>query len=198
MKATYKHKRHFLRCMLALMCLSVAFTADCQGIYDHSFKDLDSKNIHLKDFAGKKLLFIILPVSATDSLAGQLKSFVASYGDKVQVIGVLSQEDGYSKDSKAVIKTMYQNTGIVVTESMSSRKGNGQSPLMKWLTNKDENGRFDRDIEGPGQKYFVNEQGKLYAVFSGRLSLSSPFINKVVNARAGNGQAVPAKENSKP
>jgi glutathione peroxidase len=198
MKAIHKYKRLYLKYMLALLCISVAFTADCQGLYDLSFRDLDSKTIHLKDFAGKKLLFIILPGSTTDSLPARLKIFVATYGDKVQVIGVLSQEDGYSPDSKAAIKTRYQNSGILVTEAMVSRKGNGQSPLMKWLTNKSENGRFDIDAKGPGQKFFVNEQGRLYAVF-GRLSLSSPFIDKVVNAKADNRQqAVPDKETIKP
>jgi glutathione peroxidase len=197
MKTIYKLKILYLKYILALLCLYTAYTADCQGIYDHSFSDINKKSIRLKDFAGKKLLFIILPVSATDSLTAQLKSFMATYGDKVQVIGVLSQEDGYSKGSKTAIKTMYQNTGILVTDGMRSRKGNGQSPLMKWLTNKNENGHFDMDAKGPGQKFFVNEQGKLYAVL-GQLSLSSPFINKIVNVTAGNEQAFPAKGKIKP
>ena len=194
MKATYRPKRHFLTFMLALLCLSATSTANCQGIYDHSFKALSNKNIQLKDFAGKKLLFIILPVSAKDSLIDQLKNFAATYSDKIQVIGVLSQEEGRSKDSKAEIKAAYQNTGILVTEEMGSRKGDGQAPLMKWLTNKTENGRFDTDAKGPGQKFFVNEKGRLYAVLGGKLPLSSPFFSKVVNARAGNEQAAPVKE----
>ncbi|OQP66425.1 hypothetical protein A3860_13110 [Niastella vici] len=197
MKATYKHQKHFLTYMLALLCLSATYTADCQRIYDHSFRDINGKNVRLKDFTGKKLLFIILPVSAVDSVAAQLKSFVAIYGDRVQVIGVLSQEDGYSKGMKADIKAIYQNTGILVTDMMGSRKGNNQSPLMKWLTNKNENGHFNMDAKGPGQKFFVNEQGRLYAVL-GQLSLSSPFINKIVNATAGNDRPDPAKEKIKP
>jgi glutathione peroxidase len=197
MKTIYKHQRLYMKYILALLCLSAAYTADCQGLYDHSFRDLNSKNVHLKDFAGKKILFIILPVSATDSLADQLKSFVTMYGDKVQVIGVLSQEDGYSPDRKADVMAIYQNTGILITDVIRARKGNGQSPLMKWLTNKNENGHFDMDAKGPGQKFFVNEQGKLYAVL-GQLSLSSPFINKIVNATEGGQQAVPAKGKIKP
>jgi glutathione peroxidase len=198
MKATYKHQRSFLKYMLVLLCISAVYTARCQGIYEHSFKDLNSRNIHLKDYAGKKILFIILPVSATDSLTDQLKNFVATYGDKIQVIGVLSQEEERSTNSKVEIKAAYQNTGIWVTEEMGSRKGEGQSPLMKWLTNKNENGRFDIDAKGPGQKFFVNEKGRLYAVLTGKLPLSSPFFNKVVNARSGNEQPAPAKEKIKP
>lgn len=196
MKAN-KHQRLYVKYILVLLCLSAAYTADCQCLYDHSFRDIDSKNVHLKDYAGKKLLFIMLPVSATDSLVAQLKGFVATYGDRVQVVGVLSQEDGYSPDRKTDVKAIYHNTGILVTEAMASRKGNAQSPLMKWLTNKNENGHFDMDTKGPGQKFFVNEQGKLYAVL-GQLSLLSPVINKIVNATAGNEQAVPAKGNIKP
>jgi glutathione peroxidase len=182
--------------MLVLLCLCATYTADCQGIYDHSFSDINSKKILLKDFAGKKLLFIILPVTATDSVVTQLKNFVATYGEKVRVIGVLSQEDGYSKNRKADVKAIYQNTGILITDAMCSRKGNCQSPLMKWLTNKNENGHFDLDVRGPGQKFFVNEQGKLYSVL-GQMSLSSPFINKIVNARES-GQQTPVNGKIKP
>jgi glutathione peroxidase len=184
--------------MLALLCLSAASIANSQGIYDHSFKDLSNKKVQLKNFAGKKMLFIILPVSTTDSLTGQLKNFAATYNDKLQVIGVLSKEEERSKGSKAEIKAAYQNTSILVTEEMGSRKGDGQAPLMKWLTNKTENGRFDTDAKGPGQKFFVNEKGRLYAVLGGKLPLSSPFFNKVVNAKAGNEQAAPANEKIKP
>jgi hypothetical protein len=67
---------------------------------------------------------------------------------------------------------------------------------MKWLTNKNENGHFDLDVRGPGQKFFVNEQGKLYSVL-GQMSLSSPFINKIVNARES-GQQTPVNGKIKP
>lgn len=191
-----KHQRLYLKYIMALLCSIAAYTADCQGLYDHSFKDINNKNVHLKDFAGKKLLFIILPVSATDSLVAQLKNFVASYGDKVQVIGVLSQEDGHSKSRKADIMTSYQNIRILITDVMGSKKGNGQEPVMKWLTNKNENGHFDMDAKGPGQKFFVNEQGQLYAVL-GQLPLSSPFINKIINA-TDSGQQPTAQRKIKP
>lgn len=198
MKATYKQQRYFLKYILALLCLSAAYRADCQVIYDQSFNDINSRNVNLNDFAGKKLLFIILPGSITDSLNSRLKNFMTTYGDKVQVIGVPSQEDGYSEDSKAAMQALCQNTGILVTEAMVTRKGSGQSPLMKWLTNKNENGRFDMDVKGPGHKFFVNEQGKLYAVLAGKLPLSSPFINKIVNAPAGTEQTVTTKAAIKP
>lgn len=198
MKATYEQQKHFLKYILALLFLSAVYTANCQSIYDRTFEDINGKNVDLKDFAGKRLLFIILPGSVTDSLTGRLKNFVTTYGDKVQVIGVPSQEDGYSKNSKAAIQALCQNAGILVTEALVTRKGNGQSTLMKWLTNKNENGRFDMDAKGPGQKFFVNEQGKLYAVLAGKLPLSSPFINKIVNAPPGTEQTVTTKGTSKP
>lgn len=197
MNVINKHQSFYLKYILALLCSIAAYTADCQGLYDHSFNDINNKNVHLKDFAGKKLLFIILPVRATDSLVAQLKNFVESYGDKVKVIGVLSQEDGHLKSGKADIINSYQKSGILITDVMSSRKGNGQSPVMKWLTNKSENGHFDVDVKGPGQKFFVNEQGKLYAVL-GQLPLSSPFISKIVNATDSGQQAMPAQRKIKP
>ncbi|OQP67842.1 hypothetical protein [Niastella populi] len=197
MRIINKHQSFYLKYILALLCSIAAYTADCQSIYDHSFRDVNNRNVQLKDFAGKKLLFIILPVSATDSLVAQLKNFVASYGDKVRVIGVLSQQDGHSKSGKTDIMNSYQKSGILITEVMGSKKGNGQSPLMKWLTTKNENGHFDMDVKGPGQKFFVNEQGKLYAVL-GQLPLSSPFINKIINATDSGQQPMPAQQKIKP
>ncbi|WP_164974180.1 thioredoxin domain-containing protein [Filimonas effusa] len=168
-----------------------------QGLYDHSFRDINNKEVRLGDFAGKKILFMILPVNPADSLIVQLKGFVAAYGNRVQVIGVLSQEDGASQATKAAINARYGNTGILLTDVLYSRKGGGQSPVMKWLTSKEENGHFDMDVKGSGHKFFINGQGKLYAVLGSNSSLLSPFVQKVMNASESGVQPVPVKDSLK-
>lgn len=198
MNILYKLQPIRLKYIMALLCLSVTCSALGQGLYDYSFRDINNKEVRLGDFAGKKILFIILPENPTDSLIAQLNSFVTTYGNRVQVIGVLSQEDGASQANKAVINTRYQNTNILLTDVMRSRKGSGQSPVMKWLTSKQENGHFDMDTKGIGHKFFVNGQGKLYAVLAGNSSLLSPFVQKVMDAPENTTQPVPGKESLKP
>lgn len=180
-----------------LISFATAGAAHCQGIYGRKFWDIDGAEVNLRADSGKKLLFIILPADAPDSFATQLKSFVAMYSSKVTVIGVLTQDSGQQAEDKQAIKAAYQGTGVLLTEVMSSHKGSGQSRLMQWLTKKQENGHFDLDVKDPGQKFFVNGRGRLYAVLGSRVPLSSPFIGKVVNAAETDGQPIPVRRNPK-
>lgn len=189
--------KYCLKYVLFLLYLTVAVTADCQGIRDRPFRDIDGNPINFASYTGKKLVFIILPVNAPDSFITQMKVFMAKYGGKVQVIGILSQEDGHSAANKADVKAVYKNTGILLTELMVSRKGNGQSPLMKWLTGKKENGHFDMDVRCPLQKFFVDSKGRLYAVLGSQVPLLSTFLDRVVNATETDDLPTPAKGKAK-
>lgn len=198
MKKRYDVQQVCLKGIIALLLLVVTYTADCQSFYEQIFSDVDGKEVRLADFANKKILFIVLPVDPSDSLVVELTHFVTSYKVGLQVIGVLSQEDGHSQLNKADVKERYNKTGILVTDLMLSRKGNGQSPVMKWLTSKQENGHFDMDVKSVGQKFFVNGNGKLYAVLGPNSSLFSPFVQKVVTAMDSIEQPVSNKGQTKP
>jgi hypothetical protein len=68
------------------------------------------------------------------------------------------------------------------------KKGSGtaQAELMKWLTDYKRNGHFDTDVQGAGDKFFVSETGKLYAVLSPQMSLFGRAMTAIVNQPGGN------------
>ncbi len=151
-------------------------TGFSQSIHNLSFTDIDGGNISLNTYQGKRILFIIAPISSIDSSRlDELKKFQVYYGDSVKLIGVMSNEDGYTTVNSAAIKSLYQSKDIeiVLTSGMYTKKaaGTNQSSLMKWLTEKDFNGHYDTDAKGIWQKFITNKFGKIINVVSPRFSL---------------------------
>lgn len=48
---------------------------------------------------------------------------------------------------------------ILIAEGMKVKKGTRQSSLFQWLTNKDMNHHFDKDLEDVGNKFYIYEKG---------------------------------------
>lgn len=48
--------------------------------------------------------------------------------------------------------------------------GNKQMELFDWLTNKNQNGHFDIDVQPGRQIFLINKKGTLYAVLSGEIT----------------------------
>ncbi len=164
--------------LLTLSCLS-------QSIHSLSFNNIDGGNVSLSTYAGKKILIIIAPISSSDSSRlDELKKFQLLNGDSVKVIGIMSIEDGYSSGNSSSIKNLYESRGIdiVLTNGMYTKKSAGanQSSLMKWLTEKNENSRYDIDARGIWQKFVINKMGKLYGVVGSRASLFDGSIGWIL------------------
>ena len=139
----------------------------------------------LSSYQGSKVLFIIAPVDIEDSLkVSEIAAFNNRYGDTVKLIGIVSNEDGYVDSNKTKIKAMYQSKGvnIVLTEAMFTKKSAGanQSALMQWLTKQSMNKRFDENAKGVGQKFFADENGKLFSVLIPETDLFSPAVERNV------------------
>ena len=155
-----------------------------QDYFQLSFKKLNGDTENVNSYGGKKTMYIILPLSQTDTVFTQLQAFKNRYQDSIRIIGILSIEDGFEASSASNIQTMYKGMGIIISEGMKTKKVSGanQSALMKWLTNKTKNSHFDMDAGGIGHKFFVNESGRLFAVLPGQASLNTPVIDKIVHS----------------
>jgi glutathione peroxidase len=171
--------------ILALSALfSFRFTAD--DIYNQPLKDIDGNTIQLSSYSDKKILFIILPVSGEDSAVtpAQLTKLANKYTDSLIIIGVAAEEWGYTIAIKTQVKALYsgQPSNFILAEGMKVKKASGeqQSPLFQWLTDKDRNKHFDREISGTGEKFFVDEGGTLYGVIGKNLQLSNPLTDRIV------------------
>ena len=164
----------------------VLASAKAQNFKSLSIKKLNGDTVSMAALAGKKVLVIVLPLSQSDSNFSQIQAFRNRYLDTVQVVGVLSFEDGFQAASSSAIQSLYSNMGIILTEGMYSRKTSGaiQAPFMRWLTDRTKNRHFDNDVQGIGQKFFVSESGRLFAVIAAATSLSFPFIDRIVHTPA--------------
>lgn len=164
------------------LCLLVSVKA--QSIYELTIKSVKGDSISIKQFAGKKTLFIIVPLSKQDSVYNQMRKFKERYKDSVNIVGILSIDDGYKSGQSNSIKTMFDELGIVLTEGMYTRKkeGSKQSVLLQWLTDKNKNRHYNNDASGIGTKFFISETGRLFAVLPPQASLQNQIIDRIVHS----------------
>jgi len=171
---------------LALLTTLTAFQAP-ESFYSMEINNLEGRKMSLKDFQGKKILIVILPVAATDTTISieELSVLQKKYINSLVVIGVLAEETGYSPKEEKGIKNLYRGRkpAFSVAEGMKVKKeaGAAQSKLFQWLTSKEKNRHFDQDIKGVGHKFFVDEQGELYAVMGPQIKLSNPVIDRILS-----------------
>jgi glutathione peroxidase len=155
-------------------------------IYSLALHSIDGKKIDLASYKGKKMLFVICPLKVGDTAVTiqELNAFQAKYEKTVAVIGILAAEEGYKKSMDADLRKLFKGhqSNFLLAEGMNVRKAAGgeQASLFQWLTNKSKNSHFDQDVQGIGQKFFVDEQGELYAVLGAQIRLSNPVIERVL------------------
>jgi glutathione peroxidase-family protein len=163
-----------------------------QDFYAIPINSIDGKKIDLNSYQGMKVLIVIIPLNDRGTAAiEELANFKATLGNKIAVIGIPSIEEGYQKSDDITLKKLYKqdrNIDILITEGVKVKKGSGtaQAELMKWLTDYKRNGHFDTDVQGAGDKFFVSETGKLYAVLSPQMSLFGRAMTAIVNQPGGN------------
>lgn len=178
--------KYILSFIIPVMLFSFSNTGD---IYEVALNNIDGNKIDLNTCKGKKILFVVLPLSVTDTTLSraELAAVQKKYEGSLVIIGLVAEEAGYEKSQKASLKELYnnQNAGFLLTEPMKVKKGPHQSALLAWLTNKDKNQHFDQDVRGVGQKFFVNEKGELYAVLGPQFKLTNPLIDQIISRQPG-------------
>lgn len=148
------------------------------SVYDFNITTREGNELSLKAFEGKKLMIIVLPAStsASDSaLLQQLATLHNAYKDSVAMIGISSYEDGFENEDASYLLEFYQtylDESFVIAGGMYTRKvSDQQSPLFRYLTYASQNGYFDEDVSGVGEKFFINAEG----VFTGISAAGSEF-----------------------
>ena len=152
-----------------------------ESIYDIKIEGIDGKNIDLKKYKGKKILFVNVASECgfTKQYDG-LQELYSTYKDKLVVIGLPcnqfgGQEPGTAKEIESFCKANYG-----VDFPLSSKievKGASQHPLYKWLTSKTQNGVMDSKVRWNFQKYLVDENGQLVDFF---YSTTKPMSSKII------------------
>jgi glutathione peroxidase len=164
----------------------LTFTAMSQSssIYDYSFKSIDGENISLKQFKGKKILFV--NVASKCGFTGQyeqLQDLHEQFGEKVTLIGFPCDQFGRQEPgSESEIKAFCQkNYGVeFLMASKIDVKGGGQHPIYKWLTHSELNKVGDSKVAWNFTKYLVGENGTFISQYSSRVNpLSEEITNQL-------------------
>lgn len=151
-----------------------------KSIYDFKVESLTGGTIDFSAYKGKKILIV-----NTASKCGytpqyaDLEALYKQYDGKLVIVGFpannfLFQEPGSNSD---ISEFCQKNYGVSFPMAAKiSVKGRGMAPIYRWLTNKEYNGYKNSSVKWNFQKYLIDEQGQLVAVFPPATSPRSPEV----------------------
>lgn len=154
------------------------------SIYDFKVQALDGSEIDFSQFKGKKILLVntASKCGLTPQYEG-LEALYKTYGDKLVIVGFpannfLFQEPG---SNEKIAEFCQKNYGVTFPMAAKiSVKGKDMAPIYKWLTNKDYNKLENSSVSWNFQKYLIDEEGNLRAVFSPKTLPGSDEIKKAI------------------
>jgi len=155
-----------------------------ESIYDFKVAALDGGTIDFSAFRGKKILIV-----NTASKCGntpqykELEELYLQYKGKLVIVGFpannfLFQEPGSNKE---IAEFCQKNYGVTFPMAAKiSVKGRDMALVYQWLTNKRYNGFENSSVKWNFQKYLVNEEGALIAVFEPKTKPLSPEVKEAI------------------
>lgn len=155
-----------------------------ERIYDFKVKALDGGIIDFSEFKGKKILIVNTASKCghTPQYKG-LEELANKYKEKLIIVGFpannfLFQEPGSDEKIAEFCKQSYSVTFPMAAKI--SVRGRNKAPIYHWLTEKKYNGYRDSKVEWNFQKYLIDENGSLIAIFTPRTTPDSPEIIKAI------------------
>jgi len=151
-----------------------------QSIYDISINSLNGQPISLREFEGKKILFV--NVASECGFTKQYKDLQAlsdQFQDSLVIIGSPCNQFGRQEpgDASQIQNFCELNFGVkfLLTEKIDV-KGSKQHPLYKWLTTKSLNNKKSSSVKWNFQKYLVDDKGRLIDYY---FSITNPLSSKI-------------------
>lgn len=155
-----------------------------KSIYEFKVEALDGSTIDFSAFKGKKILIVNTASKCgfTPQYEG-LEALYKKYKDKLVIVGFpannfMHQEPGSNDDIAEFCKKNYG-----VTFPMAAKidvKGKNMAPIYHWLTKKEYNHLEDSNVKWNFQKYLIDEEGKLIAIFSSKVKPDSEEISSAI------------------
>lgn len=155
-----------------------------KSIYDFKVESLTGGTIDFSQYKGKKIMIV-----NTASKCGftpqyaELEALYKQYSDKLVIVGFpannfLFQEPGSNSE---ISEFCQKNYGVSFPMAAKiSVKGKDMAPIYRWLTNKDYNDFQNSSVKWNFQKYLIDENGKLVAVFAPKTSPKSPEVIQAI------------------
>jgi glutathione peroxidase len=169
---------------MAAMAAATFMTPTGKTVYDFSVKNIDGKEVSLSQYKGKKLL--IVNTASECGYTGQykgLQELSQKYAGKLVVLGFPSNDFGGQEPGTAAEIKQFCTKQYAVTFPMFDKvvtKGANASPLYKFLSNKEENGKIGDAPKWNFSKYLVDEQGHVINFFPSGVKPMSDEITKAI------------------
>lgn len=173
--------------LAALPGTSPAQAEDLQpkSALDFKMKNIDGKTVDLSQYKGKVVMIVNVASKCGNTYQYEpLESLYEKYkGQGFVVLGFPANEFGMQEPgSNGEIKQFCQATYKVAFPMFSKIvvKGEGQSPLYKYLTDKGTNPQFGGEIEWNFAKFLINREGHVVARFPAKQDPSKPEVVQVI------------------
>ena len=162
-----------------------------KSIYDFTVKDIDGKDVNLKDFSGKTVLIVNVASKCgyTYQYEG-LEKLYEKYKDKGFVIlgfptnNFLGQEPGTNEQIKEFCTLTYGVTFPMF--SKISVKGKDKEPLYDYLIDKKTNPEFGGAITWNFNKFLIGKNGDIINRFDTKINPDDPVIISAIESALDN------------
>lgn len=172
--------------LLLLFCSLTAATETPAGPLAVTVKSIEGKEVDLaKTYAGKVCL--IVNVASKCGLTAQYEQLTAlDKKYREQGLAILAfpcndfeaEEPGTNEEIKTFCKTTYGVEFDLFAKV--SVKGDGASPLYKYLTSPEKNGKFGGEIKWNFAKFLIDREGKVIARFKPDVKPDAPEVVKAI------------------
>jgi Glutathione peroxidase len=153
-----------------------------KSFYDFTVTDINGKAFSMSSLKGYKVMIVnVASKCGYTPQYEELQKLYDRYKDNNFVIVAFpannfgNQEPGTNAEIKEFCRVNYGVTFPMMQKI--SVKGEDQAPIYKWLTQKSENGVIDQEVTWNFQKYLIDENGKLSAVYLPKIS---PLDEKII------------------
>ena len=139
------------------------------SIHQFSVEGLVGETLDFADFAGKKILVVnVASECGYTPQYQQLQELYTHFGDRLVVVGFPCNDFGAQESGSTDAIRQFCTKRYGVTFPLAAKvqiKGPNRHPVYRWLTSAAENGHLDSTVSWNFQKYLLDEQGHLLAVF---------------------------------
>ena len=160
-------------------------TAGCPAALDFTVKTIDGVDKSLCDYKGDVVLIVNVASKCgyTPQYAG-LEELNKKYRDRgLRILGFPSNDFGGQEPGSEEEIKQFCSTNYGVTFDMFSKvavKGDEKAPLYGYLTSGGGNAAIAGDVKWNFQKYLVDREGKLVAVFSSKVEPTSEEMTAAI------------------
>ena len=172
---------------LTLCVAAIAMAVPSKGVYSFTLKSIEGQPVSLASYRGKVLLLVNVASKCgyTPQYAG-LESLYEKYKDRgLVIVGIpannfAQQEPGTDAEIKQFCSSKYMVTFPMMAKV--SVKGDDQTPLYSFLTDKSADPQFAGDIKWNFTKFLFDRSGRPVARFEPATTPDSPEVTSAIEA----------------